>query len=331
MKKTNKNNSVQPVSELAALVLCGGLGSRLSNRRKMMTPELYPHLSSRYWEMIGPKGMAPVEMAFPTGEKLLKPLTDWHLDIHCACPQIKQIVLGLGYQGDIIRNHYDTRYSSLYKQRRLGYLLEKNPAGTLGPIIDLYLDHRLMDYPLVYANGDTLMDINLYSTYLKGIKIALNNHLDLDYLVIAASTLIPWENSSDYGALEFDPANPVVTAFKEKAPFLRNSYLIENGKRFTPTYAGFSVILNPAKLFRRYLSDDTIHTSRLLREGAADYRKNEKKVKYEFIYEKVAADGQMVAILNRNYWSDLGTEMKLTEAEACFMSALKELTLEHFR
>jgi hypothetical protein len=94
--------------------------------------------------------------------------------------------------------------------------LEKNPAGTLGPLIDLYINQALMDCPFIFANGDSLMDIDLYSTYLQGTTLALQNKLDLDYLVIISATLIPWELSGNYGALEFDPDNPIVTGFKEK-------------------------------------------------------------------------------------------------------------------
>ena len=59
-----------------------------------------------------------------------------------------------------------------------------------------------------------------------------------------------------------------------------------------------------------------MRTSQALERGELDYAAHEGAVKYESLYERVAADGRMVAVLAEGYWTDLGTEQKIRAAEA---------------
>jgi NDP-sugar pyrophosphorylase family protein len=84
----------------------------------------------------------------------------------------------------------------------------------------------------------------------------------------------------------------------------------------TPINSGFSIILNPAALFPKYLTKEIIETSNKLEEGLLEYKGNENIVKYETLYGGLAAERKMVAVYLPVYWADLGTEEKLLAAEA---------------
>ena len=104
--------------------------------------------------------------------------------------------------------------------------------------------------------------------------------------------------------------------FREKAPKERNPFLERGGRRWTPINSGFSIIPNPRRLFARYLTDAIVRTSQALERGELEYAAHEGAVKYESLYERIAADGRMVAVLASGYWTDLGTEEKIRAAEA---------------
>lgn len=321
----------QPAAELSSIILVGGQGTRLAEHRKRITPEAFPALKPDYWYTIGPKGLAFLKPRLANHQLPSKPLTDWHLDIHCAVPQLQHITLGLGFQGELLKNYYETRFKSIYKGRNLNYLVEKNPAGTIAPLVQLFLKEQLPDTPLVYANGDSLMDLDLYQCYLAGLRLAIQAGLDLQKLVIVAATLIPAVESADYGVLELNSHTGTVKAFREKQAHLTPGATLEIGGRLmVPINAGFSIIHHPYHLCSHYLSPAIIDTSRRLNEGLLDYQTHEHLVKYEALFGRVAADGHMVAVISTNSWCDLGTEARLQAAEANFFTALQSLTLTSF-
>ena len=320
----------QPADTLASIILAGGKGTRLSERRKKLAADHFPTLEPRYWDTFGPKGLA-VFKARINGTLIAKPLTDWHLDIHCACSRINHITLGLGYQGELIRQYYETKYRSSYKNRKLNYLLEKNPAGTLGPLIEFYKSDTLPDIPLIYANGDSLIDIEFYEAYLEGLKRALWAKLDLQKLIIIIATLIPLNQAADYGQIDFDPQTGLVTSFREKNTTAKPQTVITiNNQEFVAINAGFSIINNPRQLLNHYLTDDIMEISASLNEGLLDYQQYEQFVKYETLYGKIAADGHLVAVLATTAWCDLGTEERISIAETHFFNSLKRLQPDAF-
>jgi NDP-sugar pyrophosphorylase family protein len=73
--------------------------------------------------------------------------------------------------------------------------------------------------------------------------------------------------------------------------------------------------VNPLNLIKEFLDSEVIEISRKLEEGILDYKGNEKQVKYETFYEKLASVKRMTAVLHEGYWTDLGTEDKIQAAE----------------
>ena len=121
----------------------------------------------------------------------------------------------------------------------------------------------------------------------------------------------------DYGALDLDAASGLVRGFREKAPKERNPYVERDGRRWTPINSGFSIIPNPRRPVRA-VSDryDRAYLTGAGARRACVRRAPRGAVKYEALYERVAADGRMVAVLADGYWTDLGTEEKIQAAEA---------------
>lgn len=320
----------QPANTLTSIILAGGKGNRLSKRRKQLSADHFPTLNPQYWNTLGPKGLA-VFKASINGTLIAKPISDWHLDIHCACNHVNQITLGLGYQGELLKHYYETKYCSSYKNRKLNYLLEKNPAGTLAPLIELYKSNALPEIPLIYANGDSLIDIELYETYLEGLKRALLAKLDLQKLIIIVTTLIPLNQVAEYGQIDFDPITGLVTSFREKNTTVKpHTVMTINNQEFVPINAGFSIINNPRQLMNHYLTEEIMEISALLNEGLLDYQQYEQLVKYETLYGKIATDGHLVAVLSTNSWCDLGTEERISFAETNFLNSLKRLKPDAF-
>jgi len=320
----------QPAASLTSIVLVGGKGTRLADRRKQLSPEYFPTLEPRYWNISGPKGLA-IFQAKINNNLVAKPLTDWHLDIHCACDRINGIALSLGYQAELLKYYYETKYHSSYKKRTLNYLIEKNPAGTLAPLVELCKLNALPSTPLIYANGDSLIDIELYEAYLEGLKLALQANLDLQRLIIIIATLIPLEQASDYGIIEFNPDTGLVSAFREKnTSIIPHTVMLINHQKYVPINAGFSIINNPKQLLDDYLTPEIMEISSLLNEGLLDYQQYEQIVKYETLYGKIAADGHIVTVLSPNHWCDLGTEARISLAETSFINSLNRLNASDF-
>ena len=194
-------------------------------------------------------------------------------------------------------------------------LEEKNPAGTLAPLIKLYVEKKLDDGIYIYANGDNLADIDFDDCLQKGIDAAVECGIGTDAFVIDIASLVPWEESDAYGTLDMDFESGLVHSFKEKGPVEENKYIEVDGLKKTPINSGFSIIVNPLKLFKEFLDEEVVQTSLDLEAGKLSYKGNEKTVKYETFYEKLAAKKKMVAVLHKGYWTDLGTEEKLIQCE----------------
>ena len=297
-----------PADSLWSIALAGGKGTRLADARKRLQRETHPHLPAAAWGTAGPKALATLR-AGPGGP--VKPMIEWHLDIHAACGRVERMILAAGAGGDLLQHHFRAAGG-----RYRGMPVEERPAGTIAPIVKLHAASRLPDRPVVYANADNLLDADLYACYRQGLERAAACAIDAAECVIDVAALVPWEESGDYGALDLDEPSGLVRGFREKAPWKRNPFLERGGRRWTPINSGFSIIPNPRRLFARYLDGAIVATSQALERGELDYAAHESAVKYESLYERIAADGRMVAVPAAGYWTDLGTEEKIRAAEA---------------
>jgi len=156
---------------MKAIILAGGFGTRLRER----VPSV-------------PKPMAPVA-GRPFLEYILDKLEQAGFD---------QVVLSVGYQADIIMNHF----GDSYRQISISYAHEKEPLGTGGAVAFAL---TLIDKaPVLVINGDTLLNIDykeLFNWYLnKPTKVAM--------------VLRELDDVSRYGAVQLE--KNVVTGFYEK-------------------------------------------------------------------------------------------------------------------
>lgn len=298
------NSSSLNTKELKSIILVGGMGTRLNESRKMIDTKKFPQMSPEFQGEVGPKGLA---LLSPSWTEQTLPLTDWHLAIHKSSSSVKDIYLALGCRADLMMDYY--------KNSSLKMLEEKNPAGTLAPLIKLYVEKKLDDGIYIYANGDNLADIDFDDCLQKGIDAAVECGIGTDAFVIDIASLVPWEESDAYGTLDMDFESGLVHSFKEKGPVEENKYIEVDGLKKTPINSGFSIIVNPLKLFKEFLDEEVVQTSLDLEAGKLSYKGNEKTVKYETFYEKLAAKKKMVAVLHKGYWTDLGTEEKLIQCE----------------
>ncbi len=301
-------------NELHSIILVGGMGTRLDPQRKLISKEHFPEIKEEFHGKLGPKGMAIMGCPVCSG-KITKTMTDWHLDMHAACPNVKTATLSLGTGYDIVSDYYEKKHNKRYRHIELNFLIEKNPAGTLAPIIKLHQTGKLPIIPTVLANGDNFLDIDLYKSYLAGCLLAHNLGLNLNEVIISLLAFVPWEQSNAYGTVDVDFDTGLVRGFKEKAPIEQNTFIEINNKKMTPISSGLSIIINPSYLMPKYLTKKIVETSNKLESGEPEYKENEKIVKYETLYERIAADKKMVAVHAPVYWTDLGVEEKLISAE----------------
>ena len=298
-------SSFSDLPEMQSIILVGGMGTRLEESRKKIDTAKFPQIDSSFEGEIGPKGLALMQPQWSSEEK---PLTDWHLKIHSRCKSVNSITLALGCRADLMMEYY--------KNSSLKMLEEQNPAGTLAPLIKLYSQGQLGEGVYIYANGDNLADIDFAKCYSDGLKAVIDSGLDSDAFVIDIASLVPWEDSASYGTLDMNFETGLVKSFKEKGPVEENCFIEVAGERKTPINSGFSIIVNPLTLFKRFLDPEVIETSLKLEAGELEYKGNEVTVKYETFYEKLAAENRMVAVLHTDYWTDLGTEEKIQLCES---------------
>lgn len=302
-----------PAETLWSIALAGGKGTRLADARKRLERGTHPHLPAEAWGTAGPKALA--SMRAGTGGPV-KPMIEWHLDIHASCGRVERIILAAGAGGELLDRHFRATHGGSYRGVPVELLIEERPAGTIAPIVKLHAAGRLPARPVVYANADNLLDADLYDCYRQGLERAAACGIDAEECVIDVAALVPLEESGDYGALDLDESCGLVRGFREKAPAERNPFLECGGRRWTPINSGFSIIPNPRRLFGNYLSDEIMRISQALERGELEYVAHEDAVKYESLYERIAAAGRMVAVPASGYWTDLGTEAKIRAAEA---------------
>ncbi|MDA8362703.1 MAG: nucleotidyltransferase family protein [Gammaproteobacteria bacterium] len=117
---------------MRAIVLAGGFGARL----RQMVPEL-------------PKPMAPV-----AGRPFLEYVLDGLIE-----SGIRDVVLSVGYRGDVIQAHF----GSDYRGAVVHYALESKPLGTGGAIA--YALRGREGAPAVVLNGDTLLQLDYTAVF----------------------------------------------------------------------------------------------------------------------------------------------------------------------
>jgi D-glycero-alpha-D-manno-heptose 1-phosphate guanylyltransferase len=113
---------------MEALILAGGLGTRLSSRLTGL-----------------PKSMAPV-----AGRRFLEIVLDKLIDEGCG-----RVILSVGYLRNIIIDAFRESYRGI----PLEYVVEENPLGT-GGAIRLALQ-RAEEPAVLVLNGDTYLDVEL--------------------------------------------------------------------------------------------------------------------------------------------------------------------------
>jgi D-glycero-alpha-D-manno-heptose 1-phosphate guanylyltransferase len=112
---------------MEAMILAGGLGTRLSSRLSGI-----------------PKAMAPI-----AGQPFLRILLDRLAKAGCA-----RIILSVGYLRDVILETFGESYQGI----PLHYVVEESPLGT-GGAIRLALQHAV-EGSLIVLNGDTYLDVD---------------------------------------------------------------------------------------------------------------------------------------------------------------------------
>ena len=132
-----------------AIILCGGLGTRL----KSVISDI-------------PKPMAPIKD---------KPFLEFILE-YLKRQNITKIVLAVSYKYEIIQNYFQNSYLDM----EIVYSIENEPLGTGGATLQAL---KLIDGDNAYVlNGDTIFDINLNNLKLENSKIcvALKQMKDFD-------------------------------------------------------------------------------------------------------------------------------------------------------
>ena len=110
-----------------AIILAGGLGSRL----KKVNPIL-------------PKPLAPIN-----GRPFLEFLLDYWID-----QGITRFILSIGYQGQMIIDHLGSKYQSAF----IEYVKEESPLGTGGGLL---ISIKKINEPYIVLNGDTFFEVDL--------------------------------------------------------------------------------------------------------------------------------------------------------------------------
>jgi D-glycero-alpha-D-manno-heptose 1-phosphate guanylyltransferase len=126
----NSRSRVLDLQNTHALVLCGGLGTRLR--------PAVPHL---------PKSLAPVAG---------RPFLDYVLST-LAAASIRNVLLCTGHSGDAVEQQYASSSDS-HHTLRIEYSREQHALGTAGALRNARLAIR--SNPFLVLNGDSLLEIN---------------------------------------------------------------------------------------------------------------------------------------------------------------------------
>ncbi|NIZ18898.1 sugar phosphate nucleotidyltransferase [Entomospira culicis] len=287
------------------LVLSGGRARRLEEYRKIINKEHYPMLA-KYAGEEGPKGLTLLNIK---DDKI--PLLDLHLEQYWRNPSIKEITLGLGFASQMIMDYYQGQ------EHTPCFVVEERPAGTIAPLLKLYQNGKLSDRPLLLANGDNLLELDLTEIWQKAEEI-LNNFSKEQQAEIAINilTLVPWEQSDAYGVVDFDAKTQLIHHFFEKQSVEQNPYIIIKDRRYSYINSGFSLILNPKTLIETYVDPTIFSLVEDLEQGKKAYALHETQVKYETLYSTLAPKKRLIGIHHHGFWADSGSETQILAIEA---------------
>ncbi|EAB5363560.1 nucleotidyltransferase family protein [Campylobacter jejuni] len=124
---------------MQAIILCGGLGTRLKSVIKDI-----------------PKPMAPIND---------KPFLEFIFE-YLKKQGIKEVILAVSYKYEVIKEYFKDEFLGI----KIKYSIEKEPLGTGGAIKEALKFIKNEAYVL---NGDTFFDIDLSKLRLNGSKIYL--------------------------------------------------------------------------------------------------------------------------------------------------------------
>ncbi|EAI0737397.1 nucleotidyltransferase family protein [Campylobacter jejuni] len=124
---------------MQAIILCGGLGTRLKSVIKNI-----------------PKPMAPINN---------KPFLEFIFE-YLKKQGIKEVILAVSYKYEVIKEYFKDEFLGI----KIKYSIEKEPLGTGGAIKETLKFIKNEAYVL---NGDTFFDIDLSKLKLNGSKICL--------------------------------------------------------------------------------------------------------------------------------------------------------------
>ncbi|HED1070382.1 nucleotidyltransferase family protein [Campylobacter jejuni] len=124
---------------MQAIILCGGLGTRLKSVIKDI-----------------PKPMAPIND---------KPFLEFIFE-YLKKQGIKEVILGVSYKYEVIKEYFKDEFLGI----KVKYSIEKEPLGTGGAIKEALKFIKNETYVL---NGDTFFDIDLSKLKLNGSRICL--------------------------------------------------------------------------------------------------------------------------------------------------------------
>ncbi len=161
---------------MTAVILCGGLGTRL---RSVVADR--------------PKVLAPIE-----GEPFLG-----YLLSHLRRQGVTDLILSIGHLGEQVE---DYARSGARWQVRLRYVQESEPLGT-GGALRLAADTMNLNEPFLALNGDTFFDGSL--DRLTAFDASKQD-------ARASLALVEVPNASRYGIVTVDPEGGAIRAFIEK-------------------------------------------------------------------------------------------------------------------
>ncbi|EAO7337497.1 D-glycero-D-manno-heptose 1-phosphate guanosyltransferase [Campylobacter jejuni] len=124
---------------MQAIILCGGLGTRLKSVIKNI-----------------PKPMAPIND---------KPFLEFIFE-YLKKQGIKEVILAVSYKYEVIKEYFKDEFLGI----KIKYSIEKEPLGTGGAIKEAL---KFIQNQVYVLNGDTFFDIDLSKLKLNGSKICL--------------------------------------------------------------------------------------------------------------------------------------------------------------
>ncbi|MFV0448237.1 MAG: nucleotidyltransferase family protein [Vibrio sp.] len=163
-------------NQVTAIILCGGLGTRL---RAVTNDQL-------------PKSMLDV-----AGRPFLEYLLDYLI-----VQDINKVILAVSYRKEIIMDHFGQRYREL----AVSYSIEDKPLGTGGAIKQALIENDATESSFfLILNGDTYFEYRLDSMLLE----FYNKQAEL---IMALKRM---DDTGRYGRVTVDNKNKIVT-FEEK-------------------------------------------------------------------------------------------------------------------